>query len=185
MKFIKRLKKTSEKIVLKTLSDCNSDIIDQLRFLRNLQTIRDNMYTNHEISAKEHNDWVAKQIHSRTEKFYAVVYDDIIAGGVSLNRIEFQNKRAEWAFYLSPTVQGKGIGASLEYKVLELVFEKMKLNKLDCEVLEFNQSVISMHTKFGFREEGRRRARIIRNGETCDAILLGITAADWQEMKIQ
>ena len=40
-----------------------------------------------------------------------------------------------------------------------------------------------MHKKFGFREEGVRRDHIFRNGEWIDAILLGMTAAEWTEQE--
>ncbi len=182
-KFIERLKPISEKIELKLLVDCDVDVINGLLVLRNLEAIRNNMYTNHIITQQEHNNWIKKQTENTSEEFYAVIYQGNLAGGASLSKIDRHNKRAEWAFYLDPKMQGKGLGAGLEYKILEVAFKIMKLNKLDCEVLEFNTSVISMHKRFGFREEGCRRARILRNNKPIDTILLGITANEWYGIK--
>lgn len=179
MKYIKRLKIKSDKVLLSPLSECSSDMIEQLRVIRNIPEIRDNMYTNHEITTDEHVKWAAKQKNSKTEKFYAVIYDEVLSGGASVNKIDNSNKRAEWAFYLNPGMQGKGLGAALEYKMIDLCFTKLGLNKLDCEVLEFNEAVISMHKRFGFSEEGCRRERVIRNGKSIDSILLGITKKEW------
>lgn len=180
MKYISRLKIKSEKIQLTPLSECNPDIIEQLRVIRNIPEIRDNMYTNHEISKTEHENWAKKQADNKSEKFYAVIFESILAGGASVNKIDHINKRAEWAFYLDPEMQGKGIGAALEYKMIDLCFTNLGLNKLDCEVLEFNQAVISMHKRFGFSQEGCRKERVKRNGKSIDAILLGITKKEWK-----
>ena len=183
MKLLNRLQTTADNIELKTVHDCDDDTIEALRKLRNLPSIRDNMYTNHEISPDEHFNWASRQKDNQHEIFFFVFYEAKLIGGASLNKVDKLNKRAEWAFYLSPDRQGKGLGAALEYKMLEFSFTEIKLNKLDCEVLEFNTSVISMHKRFGFKEEGCRRARIIRDGKPIDAVLLGITAKEWEAIK--
>lgn len=149
--------------------------------MRNQPEVRKNMYTAHEISEAEHLRW----IDSLTDKtrFFAVLFDGVIVGGISLNAISHADRRADWAFYLDGSTQGKGIGSALEFKFLDYAFED--LQKLNCEVLDFNKPVIGLHKKFGFAEEGIRRRHIYRDGVYHDAHLLGITAEEWQERRLE
>jgi len=67
----------------------------------------------------------------------------------------------------------------LEYAIINYVFDSMGLDKLNCEVLEGNDAVVKMHTKFLFREEGFRRSNIIKNGVRIGVHFLGLTREDW------
>lgn len=146
--------------------------------MRNQPEVRRNMYTSHVISEKEHARWMKGIDSDDTREFFGVFLEDDLIGAVSLNEISPENHRADWAFYLDAERQGGGIGSALEFKFLEYAFER--LEKLNCEVLAFNQPVIGLHKKFGFKEEGVRRRHIERGEECHDAVLLGITADEWR-----
>ena len=59
----------------------------------------------------------------------------------------------------------------------------MGLEKLNCEVIETNKAVVSLHKKFGFIEEGFRRENIIKNGMRIGVSLLGLTKSKWMESR--
>jgi RimJ/RimL family protein N-acetyltransferase len=65
----------------------------------------------------------------------------------------------------------------------EKAFEEMGITKLNCEVLETNPSVIKLHKKFGFVEEGIRRKNIIKNNARVDVHLLGLLKDEWSKVK--
>ena len=150
----------------------------QLLTMRNQPEVRNNMYTSHVISKDEHANWVQGLEGDESREFFGVFLDGELIGAISLNDISRANHRADWAFYLDANRQGGGIGSALEFKFLEYAFEK--LEKLNCEVLEFNEPVIKLHKKFGFKEEGVRRRHIERDGQYYDIVLLGITADEWR-----
>lgn len=139
---------------------------EQLRLLelRNQENVRNNMYTNHIITEDEHIGWIARLKGADHTKFFAVFLDGKIIGGISLTAISRPNKRADWAFYLDENLQGRGLGSALEFKFLDYVFLDNDFEKLNCEVLDFNKAVVSLHKKFGFVEEGFRRNHILRGG---------------------
>ena len=149
--------------------------------IRNQPELRRNMYTSHEIGEDEHFRWIDQLEGSDTTQFFAVFLNDKLIGAVSLNSISRENRRADWAFYLDVSAQGGGVGAALEFKFLDFAFET--LSKLNCEVIDFNDKVISLHKKFGFKEEGVRRRHIVRDGQSHDAVLLGITKEEWRESR--
>lgn len=158
--------------------------IDALKVLsiRNEPGVRNNMYTNHVISEAEHFAWIERLKHSTDTKFFAVVKDHEIVGGASISGINHLHKRADWAFYLSESVQGKGVGSALETMFVTMAFDDFAIEKLNCEVISFNDKVIKLHRKFGFAIEGARRNHVIRDGGSFDAILLGITKGEWRAL---
>ena len=56
----------------------------------------------------------------------------------------------DWAFYLSNEFNFPGLGASVEFKSINFIFDKYKLSKINCYVLKNNKTVINLHNKFFF-----------------------------------
>jgi UDP-4-amino-4,6-dideoxy-N-acetyl-beta-L-altrosamine N-acetyltransferase len=157
--------------------------LSKILSIRNEPPVRNNMYTSHQIGVEEHKSWVDGLRSSPDRKFFSVEHGGNIVGAAGLSAINFAHKRADWAFYISEAVQGRGIGSALEQQFLDLVFSTFDIEKLNCEVIEFNEKVIAMHERFGFRREGFRRDHVIRDGRKYGAVLLGITKAEWESRK--
>jgi UDP-4-amino-4,6-dideoxy-N-acetyl-beta-L-altrosamine N-acetyltransferase len=177
------LKNTAENLVLKPLGELTRAQQSSILSIRNQDPVRMNMYNTHVIGEEEHMAWVERTLADPSTVFYAVMLEGQIVGAVSLSGWSKVNRRADWAFYLDTTIQGKGIGAALEYRFLTHVFHDLNLAKLNCEVLDFNDKVVALHKKFGFHEEGIRRAHIRRGEESLDVVLLGITRGEWAARK--
>jgi UDP-4-amino-4,6-dideoxy-N-acetyl-beta-L-altrosamine N-acetyltransferase len=176
---IRRIEEKAQKIELADITKIDENDALQILEIRNEIPIRKNMYTDHEISRDEHFGWIDRLRDREDIKFFAVLFDGEIVGGVSLSNINTAHKRADWAFYLSESTHGRGIGAALEYKFVSLAFGQFEIEKLNCEVISFNDRVVKLHEKFGFRVEGVRREHVIRAGQKFDAVLLGITKQEW------
>lgn len=147
--------------------------------IRNEPGIRNNMYTNHIIGKDEHLGWIKSLEKSNNTVFFAVIHEGDVIGGASLSGINRTHKRADWAFYISEKQHGKGLGSALERQFIDMAFRDFGIEKLNCEVISFNEKVIEMHKRFGFVIEGARRNHVIRDGGKFDAILLGITKDEW------
>ncbi|WP_374354561.1 UDP-4-amino-4,6-dideoxy-N-acetyl-beta-L-altrosamine N-acetyltransferase [Chitinimonas sp.] len=172
-------KVTVQDISFQPLLDQPAEVLEQIRLMRNSDSVRRYMYNEHEISTEEHAAWLNGLRHNANERFMVVQYRQVVVGVVALRSIRWADKTADWAFYLDESVQGKGVGGVVEYKLLQMVFFEMELQKLNCEVLETNPAVIAMHQRFGFAVEGVRRANIFKNGRRLDVYLLGILLEDW------
>jgi len=157
---------------------------DQLRKWRNLPEISKYMYSNHQISIKEHDKWFDNIISGISSKYWIIVCDGEDVGLVNLYNIDKRQLRCYWAFYIaSSNVRGKGVGTFVEYSVLQYVFEELCFNKLCCEVLDFNEPVVKMHKKFGFNEEGYFREHIFKDNKPYGIYCLAILRHEWNEIK--
>jgi UDP-4-amino-4,6-dideoxy-N-acetyl-beta-L-altrosamine N-acetyltransferase len=159
-----------------------SEQLEILR-IRNQKAVRDNMYTSHVIDEAEHFAWIEQLASSRSARFFAVYHRDKIVGGVNLRGISESDRRADWGFYLDEATHGQGLGTALELKFLDFAFGEAGFQKLNYEVLEFNEPVLAMQKRFGFVEEGFRRGHILRDGKAWGVHLLGLTAEEWAERR--
>lgn len=165
-------------IHLKELVKCNDEAKASVRKIRNQPRIRQFMYTDHEIGLDEHLAWIKGLECDAKQVVFAVFFEDIVIGVVSINQLDRLNKKSDWAFYLGEK-SPPGLGAALEYAFINFAFDFLCLEKLNCEVIESNQSVVKLHKKFGFLEEGFRRMNIEKNGYRLGVFFLGLTRDDW------
>jgi UDP-4-amino-4,6-dideoxy-N-acetyl-beta-L-altrosamine N-acetyltransferase len=174
-----RLMDIVEALTFESIIGLDRDTQLQVLAIRNQPAIRHNMYTSHEIQESEHFAWIERLRKDSSTHFFAVFQAGRVIGGISLNAISKDNRRADWAYYIDVECQGHGVGSALEFKFLDYVFHHLNILKLNCEVFTFNERVISLHKKFGFQEEGLRRHHIRRGEEVLDICLLGITRDEW------
>ena len=166
------------------LRDLRPQDSEQLRQWRNSPEVAAYMYTDHEISPEEHAAWFAGIEGDPTRKYWIIVYKGEDVGLVNLAGIDMKNRRSYWAFYVaSPTARGLGVGSFVEWAILGYAFDNLKLNKLCAEVLSTTPTVVALHKRFGFVEEGRLRQHIIKNGQFVDVVTLGLLASEWEQVK--
>lgn len=166
------------------LTTTDSSLQSIIHNWRNHPDIRKNMYNDQIITTEEHQAWLNNLKSTSTTRVFIAYKDTLPIGIVSINNINTVHKTAEWAFYLNPEyLSTKGLGTLMEYHFLNYVFDDYDIVKLNCQVLEINPSVISLHKKFGFIEEGILRKNIIKNNKRIDVYLLGILKEEWYQIK--
>lgn len=87
-----------------------------------------------------------------------------------------------WAFYLDERVRG-GLGAALEFYILDLLLSNLRTSTLVCEVLANNTSVLSLHSKFGFQEVSRRVLTGLNNEDEREVVVLMLEKDRWLEAR--
>ena len=170
------------KILLREIIKCTHEQKKALRKIRNQNGVRKYMYTDHIISLDEHLAWIQRLQRNNRQIVFIVVVDDVVVGVVSVNEIDRINLKSDWAFYLDASVRG-GLVAALEFGLINFTFQRIGLEKLNCEVIETNEAVVKLHKKFGFVEEGFRRENVIKNDNRLGVFCLGLTKSDWEKKK--
>lgn len=153
---------------------------------RNRPEVARYMYSDHTITAEEHERWFASVLCDSRKRYWIIVHSGEDLGLACLTAIDPPNRRASWAFYLAdPDQRGKALGGFVEYAVLEHAFDELGLHKLCCEVLAANRTVLSLHERFGFRQEGVLREHVFKGGEFHDVICLAITRPEWEAKRAE
>ncbi len=157
------------------------DDIELVRIWRNSPEVAQYMYNEKYISEEDQSRWFEKIKNEATSIYWIIEYEGKKLGLASLTGIDKTLSSCYWAFYLGDlSVRGGGVGAKIEYNVLEYVFNELKLNKLRCEVFVSNDKVIKMHEKFGFRREAYYREHCIKNNQKLDVVGLAILQKEWE-----
>ena len=169
------------KIILKKIELCSDEQKNAIRLLRNEEHVRKFMYTDHEISIKEHILWLKDLKKDPNRQVFLVLKNDrIVIGAVSLVDIDRNEKEAGWAFYLEQNAKG-GLGPILEYTLIDYAFNQMNLETLKCEVLENNPNVLRLHRKFFFCVERFEKMRVYKNNKWLGAFFLSLSKKVWTE----
>lgn len=151
---------------------------------RNASGVRKNMYTQQVISLAEHRNWWARTKDRNADKYLIFEANGAPTGLVAFNNIEPAHETSDWAFYASQNAS-PGMGSRMEFLALDYAFNQLLLNKLCCEVLAFNSGVLSLHNKFGFREEGLFKSQKKYEGVFVDILRLAIFAPEWSRKRPQ
>lgn len=166
-------------IYFRNIVFCTKEQQEKVLTIRNSPIVKGKMYTDSIISIKDHLRWIDYLKNNLKQLVFAIIDSKgNILGIVSLNNIDYLNKRTDWAFYLSKEKK-IGLAVAIEFKILNYIFEILNIEKLNCEVLENNLGVKKLHNKFGFVDEGFIRSNIIRNDKRIGVFLLGITKEEW------
>ena len=151
---------------------------------RNRPEVSAYMYTDHSISPDEHARWFASALAAADRRYWIIELDGEPVGLANLAGIDAARRRCEWAYYLAePSVRGRGVGAVVEFMVIDHVFKDLSLHKLWCEVLIDNEAVWKLHESFGFVREALYRDHVWKAGHFQDVVGLGLLADDWARVR--
>ncbi len=151
---------------------------------RNSPEVAAYMYTDHAISADEHGRWLDKALNADDRRFWIIEDDGAPVGLANVTGIDRARRRCEWAYYLGEaSVRGRGVGAAVEFIVVDHVFSALGLHKLWCEVLIENEAVWRLHESFGFKREAHFRDHVLKAGRFQDVIGLGLLVGDWAQVR--
>lgn len=164
---------------LKPLRSLSRDDLLRILEIRNEESVRRNMYTCHVISEDEHFAWAARAKDDPCTEFFAVIHEGAIIGATTFNALCRAHKRADWGAYLAAEFQGRGLGSALEIRTLDHAFGPLGLEKLNGEVMAFNDNALRVHLRLGFIPEGIRRRHILRDGVWIDVHMIGMTRDEW------
>jgi len=151
---------------------------------RNSPEVAAYMYADHDISPDEHARWFAGALGAGDRVFWIIEDDGAPVGLANLARIDLGRRACDWAYYLGEaSVRGRGVGAAVEFIVLDHVFGRLGLHKLWCEVLVDNAPVWRLHESFGFTREALFRDHVWKAGRFQDVIGLGLLEDDWARVR--
>lgn len=144
---------------------------------RNHPEVRQNMYTQHEISLDEHTRWFERASQDPNRQLLVFEWAGEPLGFVNLH--EFAPGRiVEWGFYVAPGVP-KGTGRLLGLTTLSYVFNQEKFHKICGQALSFNERSIRFHQRLGFKSEGTLRKQHYDGQQYHDVVCFGLLADEW------
>jgi RimJ/RimL family protein N-acetyltransferase len=79
---------------------------------------------------------------------------------------------------------GRGYGTDAMRVVLRFAFQELNLHRVSLSVFAYNERAVRSYVKAGFREEGRTRELMLREGTRHDVIEMGILREEWTRANV-
>ena len=74
----------------------------------------------------------------------------------------------------------KGYGTEATWLLLDYGFRQLNLHRIWSAAFVFNERSIKLHKRVGFREEGRQREAMFKNGDFHDIVEFGLLRDEWK-----
>ena len=105
---------------------------------------------------------------------------DAHIGNVSLQEINPLNQSAEFAIIIGEKAYwGRGFGKEVARLVIDHGFAELNLHRIYCGTAENNLGMQKLALSLGFKEEGRSRGAIYKEGEFRDIIHYGLLKSEY------
>lgn len=162
-------------------SDC-----EQIRAWRNSRDVYYNMYNWDYITFEMQEKWYRDKVQENGKNKYFLICTkkNTSIGLISLNDIDYKNRRSNFAYYIAePKERIPTRAIDAERLILDYAFDELNLNKVCCEVFEYNKAVISFHGKFGFETEGIFREHAMHEGMLKNVVYMGLLRNEYQRFR--
>ncbi|MFQ5675138.1 MAG: GNAT family N-acetyltransferase [bacterium] len=116
-----------------------------------------------------------------TSMVFRIEYEDHLVGEISLKTIKWFNRKAEVSIFIAKEYQGKGLAKKAMFALMRFAFKTMNLNRLEAEVVDYNERVKSLIEELGFTFEGRLRKAKYFDGRYYDILRYGILSPEYFE----
>ena len=106
---------------------------------------------------------------------------DTHIGVVGLHGMGLPNRSATFGIAIGEKAfWDKGYGTEATKLILSYGFRTLNLHRISLWVYDFNPRGVHVYEKLGFKEEGRKRESMFREGRFQDEILMGILESEWK-----
>ncbi|MCB9062402.1 MAG: GNAT family N-acetyltransferase [Halobacteriovoraceae bacterium] len=101
-------------------------------------------------------------------------------GNIEIYKINWIHRRGEYSILLWSN-HGKGYAYQASQTILDHVFNRMNLNRVELGVSEKHTNAIQLYKKLGFVEEGRQREYFIKDGVPSDTIFMSLLRREFKK----
>ena len=120
------------------------------------------------LNLKQQDSWFNRINSINTkEKMFTIINEKQKPIGIcGFVQIDNNHKNAKIAIIIGKTrLHSKGIGTESLNLLLKYGFNKLKIHRIDAEVIEYNEKSINFFQKLGFEPDAVMRDYIFRNGK--------------------
>jgi RimJ/RimL family protein N-acetyltransferase len=138
------------------------------------------------FSKKASKEWLEKELEQSGSEsigfMIRTLTDDRVIGEIGLMEMNWNHREAFVGIAIGDQdYWGKGYGTDAMQVLLRYAFTELNLERISLDVFEYNPRAIHSYEKAGFRQEGRKRQYVERDGQRYDLIYMGILRSEWQE----
>jgi RimJ/RimL family protein N-acetyltransferase len=122
-------------------------------------------------------------------RLYLVVEEKIDQGGLAFAGIlrsdewDRTNRSVRIGVDIAPNAQRKGYGTEAFRAFIDYLFSQQNMHRIWFLVADDNAVAQGLYNKVGFKEEGRQRQALFRDGRYHDYIMMSLLEDEWKTQK--
>ncbi len=133
---------------------------------------------------KQVREWLEKNVGKFTMWTIRRLEDNRPIGDVDLSDYDWTARHAWVGIAIGEReMWGKGYGSDAMRIVIHYAFRELNLNRINLTVFEYNPRAIRSYQKLGFKEEGRERQWLNRDGRRWDMLYMGLLRREWEAIE--
>lgn len=133
------------------------------------------------VSSKSDLKWLFEPPADMQRYAIVLLEGDIMIGSVSIHNIDHLNRNAFLGIFIGEEEnRSNGYGAEAIRLILAYGFKTLNLHNIMLSVNADNPEAIACYEKVGFREVGRRREWVFKNGKYIDRIYMDMLASEFE-----
>lgn len=164
------------KIWFKPLTE---DLLEWARLLHNDPEVLSMLTDPHEVTPEEQKAWFDSLQKGSSRKRWVVWEDNSPIGLIRLDSIDTYNRSICVGMDIEKNFRGKGLSQLAYKELLRELFQNLAINRVWLLVNEKNERAIHIYKKLGFKEEGRQREALFKNGKYLDYISMSILRREY------
>jgi len=165
------------KIQLKQITKSDLKLLKEWRNSKNIFLNNTQFYL---LNSKLQNDWFNSLQNDSSRKMFMILHNRIKIGICGLIDIDKENKNAKVAIIIGKiNLHDKGLGTITLANLLEYGFKKLNLNRIEAEIIEYNQNSIHFFKKSKFKIDAIYRDVIWRNNRWWNIHSMSILKSDF------
>ncbi|GAA5344148.1 GNAT family N-acetyltransferase [Planifilum fimeticola] len=118
-----------------------------------------------------------------TEAHFGIWFHGMLAGSITVERIDAWNRVAEIGYWLGREFVGRGIMRRSTAALIDYLIDRRAINRIEIRCTTANVSSQSIPLRLGFRMEGTLHQAAYLMGRFHDHLLFAITADEWKRRK--
>jgi RimJ/RimL family protein N-acetyltransferase len=135
------------------------------------------------VNEKQQQKWFEKISLDNSSRRLIIEFNNERIGIARLDDIDYINNSICVGLDIHKKFRGKGHGFKSFKVLLKYCFDELNMNRVWLLVADFNTKAFNLYKKLGFKEEGRQRERLYRNGKYNDYIMMSIIHSEYNKKK--
>ncbi|MCK8489034.1 UDP-4-amino-4,6-dideoxy-N-acetyl-beta-L-altrosamine N-acetyltransferase [Paenibacillus sp. MBLB2552] len=140
------------------------------------------MFSDIEYNYYRQLEWYKTIKNDANERYWLIEMDSRLIGLVSLNSINWKDRRCYWGFYIGEE-SARIYGGLIVPYIFRFVFEELRFKKIMGEIMEGNEKVKQMQLIQGCRQVGVLKEHVYKYNKFHDVYLLEMLDSDWINLK--
>lgn len=158
------------------------------KHLEELRQIRNDPTTNHwltdirYITPQAQKAWYERLVVDTSRLYMATEYREngLLVGVLRSDQWDMENRSVRAGLDISPKYRGQGYGTEAFGSFVKWLFTEHKMHRVWLLVAEPNTVAIKLYKKLGFKEEGRQRDALFREGRYWDYVSMSVLEGEWK-----